>query len=355
MKISMNLIRLLIITLILGACTNEELINPTQQESPVPDQQFPSKICQSDEAMDELYRANPRSLALRDQFDEFTKRFVGNRLNDPSSKHSGEEIIIPVVFHVYGTDFAGKTVTTPKIITALDKVNEDFHGLNDDFDTVDPFFTSLRGTTNIIFKLAQIDPNGNPTEGVTYHAEQSGFGNGSGYDSQIQADAWDNTKYCNVYIQLDLYNNNQLNNSGVAWLPNQYMSDNNLARIVYNGRYLHGNTNKEFASTLSHEFGHWLNLHHTFRGGCRRPNEKRCDTTGDLVCDTPQTRGDDGCGTATNCVKLRINTENFMDYSGAFGCYKMFTLGQIDRMEAALQHSARITLWQPSNLTATGL
>ena len=44
-----------------------------------------------------------------------------------------------------------------------------------------------------------------------------------------------------------------------------------------------------------------------------------------------------------------------MDYSGAYGCYKMFTQGQVARVYAALFHAARQPLWQPSNLVATGL
>ena len=44
-----------------------------------------------------------------------------------------------------------------------------------------------------------------------------------------------------------------------------------------------------------------------------------------------------------------------MDYRGANGCYKMFTQGQVARMVAALQSPSRVTLWQTSNLVATGL
>ena len=42
-----------------------------------------------------------------------------------------------------------------------------------------------------------------------------------------------------------------------------------------------------------------------------------------------------------------------MDYNS--GCYKMFTKGQVERMVAALNTYPLNSLWQPSNLTATGL
>ncbi|EDO28880.1 predicted protein, partial [Nematostella vectensis] len=226
----------------------------------------------------------------------------------------------------------------------LFKLNNNYDNLKYDFYLID----ARRGTLNIEFKLAKIDPNGACTTGVVFHDVKSGFGNGGGYDSDIQADAWDNYKYMNVYIQNDLYDDGDLTNSGVAWYPNTSMSDNNLARVVYNGAYLYGNTSNEFASVLTHEFGHFLNLIHTFEGGC---------TGTDQVSDTPNENGnhDLGCTPGTNCSGGKVNIENYMGYNGASGCYKMFTQGQINRMLAALQHPARTTLWQNANLTATGV
>ena len=339
------------IVALLMSCSDQ--IEEPLGQSPIQDFE-PSTYCGSDDAMKSHFANNAGALAQHNAFETFTANFIA----DPSRKSARTATTyIPVVFHVYGTDFAGKTVTEQTIATALEKVNEDFNGQNPDFDTVDPFFQDRRGIANTYFKLAQRDPNGNPTSGVVFHPEKNGYGNRSS-DAEVAADAWDNYKYCNVYIQLDLYDNNQLNNSGVAWYPDASMSDANTARIVFNGRYLYGNTDDEFASTLSHEFGHWLNLIHTFEGGCSRRNINSCSTTGDKVCDTPQNKYTSrmGCNyTRNNCVGEKINLENYMDYVGAGGCYKMFTQGQIDRMDAALMHASRFDLWQPGNLSDTGI
>ena len=255
---------------------------------------------------------------------------------------------IPVVFHVYGTSFNGRSVNDALIQQALEDLNKDFQGLNDDFGTVNQMFSDIKQSMNITFRLAKIDPGGNQTSGIVYYDEKSGYGNASSSDSEIMEDAWDNYKYMNVYIQNDLYDDDVTNNSGVAWYPISHMSDNNLARVVYNGAYLATNTNKEFASTLTHEFGHWLNLIHTFEGGCNGTDE---------VDDTPKEDGlhELECTTGTNCDGDFVNTENYMGYNGASGCYKMFTQGQVNRMLTALQHPARITLWQTQNLLDTGL
>lgn len=160
----------------------------------------------------------------------------------------------------------------------------------------------------------------------------------------------------NVYIMNDLKNDGVLTNSGVAYYPNSTMSNNSTARIVYNGAYLGTNTNAEFASVFTHEFGHWMNLIHTFEGGCTLPN--------DHVADTPLCNFNGAAYTChptaaanspVNCNNELINAENYMDYSGSDGCNKMFTMGQVARVNAALNHPARTTLWQYSNLVATGL
>lgn len=267
--------------------------------------------------------------------------------------------VIPVVFHVYGQTQSGYPVNLDIIQGALDLLNADMHGLNTDFDLVHQEFLDIRETMpEVEFILAQLDPEGNPTNGIVQHPVASGYGNGDGYDDLIAADAWDNYKYMNIYVQNDLYNNGVTNNSGVAWYPATWMSDNNLARIVYNGAYLGENCDwePEFASTMTHEVGHWLNLIHTFQDGCQMPNDEVTDTP---PCDYWQDGYDCHPNNLSNyplnCNDILINAENYMDYAGAYGCYRMFTEGQVERMYTALNHPTRYPLWQYSNLIATGL
>lgn len=101
--------------------------------------------------------------------------------------------------------------------------------------------------------------------------------------------------------------------------------------------------------------GHYLNLLHTFQGGC--PNGD-CLTNGDQVCDTPPDQvtfsacGYNSCATDTddtspnNPLTFDVvdRTENYMDYS-PFSCYHAFTPGQADRMYDAIE-LARSSLLQ---------
>ncbi len=86
--------------------------------------------------------------------------------------------------------------------------------------------------------------------------------------------------------------------------------------------------------TATHEVGHWLNLYHTFQGGCSDP--------GDYVVDTPRQRAGNNvfecdpalntCGNNNGTGALRDPVHNFMNYTDD-KCLDRFTRGQEDRME----------------------
>lgn len=319
------------------------------------DEPADAKLCRTSELVAAYQLHHPEAVQEQRDNETFTQQFIVKSGNDQQRPTAGSKYVIPCVFHVYGTTQGGKTVSLSTIQSALANwVNKDFKGLNSDFATVHSKFLALRDTLSIEFALAKKDPSGKATTGVIFYNTKSGYGNDGPYDTQIQADAWDNYSYFNIYIMNDLYADGSTGNSGVCWYPSTSMSDKNLARCVFNGAFLAGNTSQEFASVLTHEFGHFLNLIHTFEGGCGTNNDNVDDTP---TCTYP---GHD-CHTSStansplNCNNALINAENYMDYSGAYGCYKMFTKGQVARMKAALDMPSRVTLWQTSNLIKTGL
>lgn len=263
--------------------------------------------------------------------------------------------ILPVVFHVFGSEFNGETTVTLDLVKeALQQTNDDFEGRSSGYSETMTEFDGIKEPFRITFRLAQIDPNGNPTTGVVFYPPLEELDNlslGLGhYSSPVERFAWDNERYVNVYILRDLYGDGDFYNSGVAWLPDQSDTDKGKARIVYNGSYLGTNTGENFRRILTHEFGHYLGLHHTFYDGCNADNED------DGVEDTPKKDNSNRKPIGSvNCMDEVMNVENFMDYSDY---YRMFTRGQLVRAtseEIGLRHSARITLWQPGNLQNTGV
>jgi hypothetical protein len=91
---------------------------------------------------------------------------------------------------------------------------------------------------------------------------------------------------------------------------------------TYAGRFDQG-------ETATHEVGHWLNLEHTFYGGCSAKD--------DFVADTPAEKlPTSGCPAGKDtCSEPGLDPiHNYMDYSYD-KCYTRFTQGQTQRMRDA--------------------
>ena len=310
--------------------------------------------CSFKSAKEEYYKENPQARIEARQFNKKIQQ--KNQSKNRNSSTARQKFIIPVVFHIYGTDWAGSnpnidlTVTDERVREALQDINDNFKGGNIG-EELDPNFKDIEGKMNIEFKLAQVDPDGNTTTGIIHHESKSGFGLGGVKDTEIAEYAWDNYKYMNVHIQIVIKESSRFK-SGVAWFPDVGQSNRGVARVVYNGKYI---KYLPPASSLTHEFGHFLGLEHTFKGGCVAGADK-----GDGVADTPPTTAGeasnpsgDGCVSGVrNCFNRFINSQNHMDYNP---CEAMFTKGQVDRMEGYLDHDARKTLWTEENIVATGV
>lgn len=276
-----------------------------------------------------------------------------------------DKVIIPVVFHVFGENQSSGKIDLARIERVIKWINNDFHGIKNVSDprwhgNVMPEFDDVKATfPEIEFRLAQFDPEGNPHTGLCMHtaAEGKAGGNGKGLGDSPKGDvyakkyAWNNKMYMNVYITAGIYGVVPSNDSGVAWPPSTSMTNNNTARVVYNGNFLPGGThwNIDFTSIISHEFGHFFNLKHTFEGGCNVANAGNPET-GDYCLDTPQADHSKLGKNTPNCEGVLTNVENYMNY----GEYGNWTKDQIKRMKLAILNApSRNCLWTPENLKNT--
>lgn len=316
--------------------------------------------CNTYQAMEEAFKADPElKLRYEKSQAEFEIAYQAALANNQSAQRvAATTYSIPVVFHIMGP----QNISDQLIIDAIAQVNMDYSRTSADTASVYPTFKAIYKPADMVFVLAKKDPNGNCTNGIIRHDNESIYWNqnGGAYNySGTGTGRWPRDKYLNVYIVNCIYGSNVTCPTssgtyigGYTYLPGSSPGANSDA-IVYRASELPGLS----ARALSHEIGHWFNLSHTF-GSTNSPGSVCGD---DGVSDTPPTKG-----VLSQCPASNANTcsgsgnlwnvQNFMDYSS---CPKNFTQNQVARMrlaaEANINNSNRKNLWSPANLLATGL
>ena len=320
--------------------------------------------CSSDRVHEQVI-SDPEARRRIKELDEFTQQFR----RTAKTAALKNNYIIPVIYHITdGLNGANLTsaVTQAQIESSIKILNDDFNAKNSDYDDVDPRFQDLRADVGITFQLAVYDPDGRTLSrpGVKLYPGVQVSGRKSYVDPADKTKGTEEDgvghvikegRYWKGYMNVWLTSHSGTeaegtNQSGWAFLPGSVTPESGLDGIVYNPLFLgHGG----YATTgqanmkrvMTHEVGHYLNLHHTFQGGCDDP-------IGDKVSDTPPTTNEQTCDyNITPCGEY-VNINNYMDYSG---CTYMYTLEQKYRMLAALNSpiSERNLLWQPDNLKKT--
>lgn len=277
----------------------------------------------------------------------------------------GTVYIIPIVFHI-AHEGGPENISEAQVINAIEIINKDFNKQNADTAVVVSAFQSIIANVGFEFRLAQKDALGNCVRGITrtYTALSTVGDNAmvSAINRNVNAEIGQPTnsnnirfprgKYLNIWVCKSISSGSSL--GGVAGYTN---TPNNWQNANYDGIWIThsyvgniGTGSVTGSRALTHEIGHWINLRHTW-GNTNDPGVSCGD---DLVSDTPTTMGWTTCNlTGTTCSSLD-NVQNFMEYSY---CSKMFTVGQKNRMVAALNSStgSRNTLWLPANLVAAGV
>lgn len=282
------------------------------------------------------------------------------------TKADGEQpakYIIPVVFHIFGANQGSGVFNEERMQKVVEWINNDFHGIKNTgdkhwFGNVKEEFDDVKSNfPEIELRLAKYDEEGNETPGFIIYSNTlrmaggkgKGFGDSPKGDPYVKKYAWNNKMYVNIFVTQALYGFDDYD-SGVSWFPDMSMTNNNTARVVYNGKFMPAGTykDKDFTSIITHELGHFFNLYHTFQGNRCTPGDPG-KTSGDRCPDTPQVESSSWELNKLNCDGVLTNYENYMNY----GYYANFTKDQVDRMKAAMNHAARKTLWSEENLRKT--
>jgi len=293
---------------------------------------FAQRNCHSMEHLEHLMEQDPGMQERMHAVEEHTNRFIANlgKSNNANALGANETVTIPVVVHVVYNN-STENISNAQINSQIAVLNADFSASNSDISSVPSLFSSRVGDANIQFVLADTDPSGNPSSGITRTSTtRSSFGtnNTVKFNSQGGKDAWPADQYLNLWV-CDIsggilgyaqFPGGAANTDGVV-CDYQYFGTNGTATAPFN-----------LGRTATHEVGHWLNLRHIWGdGGC---------SVDDFVSDTP-TAGNPNYG----CPSFGANScsggdpdmwMNYMDYVDD-RCMYMFSQGQVDRMRALFE------------------
>lgn len=262
-----------------------------------------------------------------------------------SAQQSPPQYIIPIVFHVIH-EYGSENISDAQVLDAMRILNQDYRKLNADTSIIVPTFQGIAADAQIEFRLAQLDPNGNCTNGIDrIYSSETNVG-----DDGSKLNYWNRARYLNVWVVKAISNGA----AGYAYLPGTAPTasvDGIIILSTYVGSI--GTGGSSTSRALTHEIGHFLNLQHVW-GSTNSPGVS-CGNDG--VSDTPVTKGWTSCNLTTNDVctnNVEENVQNYMEYSY---CSRMFSAGQRTRMQNALQSATgqRNSLVTTATANATGI
>lgn len=320
--------------------------------------------CASDEYNSELLKNNPNMMGSPAFEDLIEVKVNEARLQNQNNNRQMVVVTIPVVVHVLHNGEAvgtGPNITDAQVISQINVLNEDYRkiagtpgGTNNSGAAVD---------VEVEFCLAQIDPNGNPTNGIDrVNIGQNGIFETSLTDAQNQMDAlkpnsiWDPSQYMNMW---SVGFNGFSGLLGYAQFPQGPANTDGVVsdyRFFGSSDYDDGSFNLsapyDKGRTMTHEVGHFLGLFHTFQGGCAGTGA----TGGDFCADTPAVAtSNGGCPTGIDSCPSDSGSdmvENYMDYTDD-ACMDTFTADQKARILAVLATSVNRASLTSSNVCTT--
>lgn len=283
--------------------------------------------CGTMEHLEQEIQLDPERALRLEQIENHTRQILNSEARDVDGV-----ITIPVVVHVvWNTN--QENISDAQVQSQIDVLNEDFRRLNSDADNT----WSQASDSEIEFCLATVDPNGNPTNGITRtFTSRSSFSSNNQvkFNSSGGQNAWPASQYMNFWV-CDLSGGLL----GYAQFPGgNPATDGIVCDYLYVGTIGTATPPFNLGRTATHEVGHWLNLRHIWGdGGCGvddfvadTPLAGNPNFTG-LPCNFP---GPNSCNTGANDDPDMF--QNYMDYSDD-ACMNLFTAGQRVRMRALFE------------------
>ena len=247
----------------------------------------------------------------------------------PRDTFQNEIITIPVVVHVLFNNEI-QNISTRQILSQLEVLNSDFRLLNADRSLVPAAFKARAADSRIMFCLAQIDPDGRPTNGIRRKFTGKSFflaDDGVKFNAAGGDAAWDSEQYLNIWV-CRIFGRTL----GYATPPGgDPAKDGVVINFDVFGNEGPVKTGFEKGRTTTHEVAHWLGLNHIW-------GDASCGDDG--IFDTPTQKSYNyGCPVFPNLSTCSPddNGDMFMNYMDLTddACMNMFSIGQKNKMRSS--------------------
>jgi gliding motility-associated-like protein len=258
-------------------------------------------------------------------------------------------LTIPVVVHVIHApnDLVGQNtnITIAQVQSQIDKLNQAFRKNDPNFANTPTVFQNLATDADIEFCLANIDPNGNPTNGILRHSyPTSSITNVNYIETSIKpATQWSPANYLNIWT-VAIPNTNIFGGiQGYSYSPvNGFAGVSPLDGVVIDYRFF-GVGDEAIGSGVAtvRETGRYLGLLDIWGMNGTNGLPLGCSSddgltdTPDQVAPTGMTYADCPTAIPTSCGSNDMYT-NYMDYMRADECQTMFTSEQVNVMRSVL-------------------
>lgn len=119
--------------------------------------------CQTSHKRSAIIAQNPEIAEEINRINQFTEQWIAAQ---EESVQSRAVVTVPVVVHVVYLNDA-ENISEAQVMSQIDVLNADFRKLNANFSNTPSAFQAIAADVEIEFCLASVDPNGNPTNGIT--------------------------------------------------------------------------------------------------------------------------------------------------------------------------------------------
>lgn len=278
--------------------------------------------CASHEYLQQKTNSNPALQRRMDSIEAFTQKKLSNINNGKITTFGlnlNKIITIPVIFNLLYNS-SEENISHSQIQSQVDVLNEDYSGLNKDYDNSNPFNSMRAGDTKIRFSIALI---------LRKHTSVKSWS----VDDKMKTTQYGFTPYRpDQYLNIWICNLGG-KTLGYAQFPGDKVETDGVVldySVVGRGSTMKAPYN--LGRTATHEVGHWLNLYHIW-------GDTKCGD--DKVGDTPKSNAANyGCpkvGHKSTCFEKQIEmTMNYMDYVDD-ACMYMFSQGQRERVWTLFQ------------------